>query len=299
MQDGHFTTDVQGAENPEPGWKTRIAGYRRWFDGTYLGQCLIRIVELRPFDRALALASRAFVALLPLAIVSTSLSPAARDGGFAQGLIDRFQLSGDGARLVRQLFATPNQVRGGVTILGLLVLIYSVFGFARLLARLYEDAWRLPRAGVRGMARALLWIGVLGAYMGVVIPVRKAVSHDTGPFLATVAVVATIVLIWLLTPYLMLAGRIPYRSLLPTAIITAAAMLASGAVSEVYMPSAITTSGHRYGLVGVSFSLVSWLIGISLVLLVSAAIGAVTAERWLPPPARDAAEPATGPAEPR
>ena len=63
-----------------------------------MGQCVDRIIELRPFERALGLASRAFIAALPLAIVTTSLTPAAREGGLAQGLIDRFGLTGDGRR---------------------------------------------------------------------------------------------------------------------------------------------------------------------------------------------------------
>src|SRR4051812_25517807 len=143
---------------------------RAWLQRSYAGQCVERVILLQPIDRALAIASRAFVALLPLAIVATSISPAARDGGFAQGLIDRFGLEGQGAADTRRLFATPAEVRGGVTILGLIVLVYSVLGFARILTRLYESAWGLPRSGIAGLTRGLLWIAAAVGYVGFLLP---------------------------------------------------------------------------------------------------------------------------------
>jgi uncharacterized BrkB/YihY/UPF0761 family membrane protein len=44
----------------------------------------------------------------------------------------------------------------------------------------------------------------------------------------------------------------------------------------------MTESADRYGLVGVAFAIVSWLIVVSVAVLVAAAIGAVAGERWLP-----------------
>ena len=262
-----------------------VAGVLAWFDTTFLGQCVDRILELQPFDRALAIASRAFVAIFPLAIVATSMSPAARSGGFAEGIIDRFDLEGDGAARVRQLFATPTEVRAGTTLLGILVLVFSVFSFARLLARTYEAAWRLPRSGVRGALRGLVWVAAIAGYVGFLMPLRTAVIDETGRIIGGAAVLTTTTLVWLFTPYVLLAGRIPYRSLLPTGVVTAVALGLASMASGVYMPEAIATAGARYGLVGVAFSLVSWLTGIGLALLVAAAVGAVAAERWVPPPA--------------
>jgi membrane protein len=258
---------------------------RAWLQRSYAGQCLERVILLQPIDRALAIASRAFVALLPLAIVATSISPAARDGGFAQGLIDRFELEGPGATAVRQLFATPAEVRGGVTILGLIVLIYSVLGFARLLTRLYEAAWGLPPSGIKGLTRGLLWIAAAAGYIAFLLPLRHTVEVHTDRAVSLSVVVVTLAGCWLLTPYLLLAGRIPFRSLLPTAMLTASGMAIASSFSTYYMPDAMTSSAQRYGLVGVAFSIVSWLTGIGVIILVAAAIGAVTAERWLPPPA--------------
>src|SRR5262249_24350898 len=103
-------------------------------------------------------------------------------------------------------------------------------------------------------------------------------------------VLATGSLVWLVTPYLLLAGRIPYRSLLPTAILTAVTIDAFGIASTIYMPNAMNTSAQRYGLVGVAFTFVSWLIGLGVAIVITAAVGAVTAERFVPPPGVQAAK---------
>jgi membrane protein len=269
----------------------RVVG---WFLQTFPGRCVERTLELRPFDRALALASRAFVALLPLGLVAQSLSPGARQGGFAQGIIDRFGLEGAGADAVRQLFATPEQVRAGTTVLGLLVLLYSVYSFARLLARMYEDAWHLPRSGLSGATRGIAWVLGLAAYVALLAPLRSAITGHTGTLLRDVVLIATTGAIWLLTPYALLGGRIPFRSLLPTALVTTVAMWIVSAVSAFYVPGSITSAAERYGLAGVSFTFVSWLIGVSVAVLIAAAIGAVAAERWVPPLAAVEEDPAHG-----
>src|SRR3954449_5760798 len=169
---------------------------RARFQRSYAGQCVERVILLQPIDRALAIASRAFVALLPLALVATSVSPAARGGGFADALIDRFSLEGKGAEDTRLLFATPEEVRGGVTILGLLILIYSVLGFARLLSRLYEAAWRLPRSGIAGTTRGLLWIGAMVGYVGFLLPLRHTIADHTGRTVSVTLLLLTLTGCW-------------------------------------------------------------------------------------------------------
>ena len=280
--DSRRETEDQEPRSRVPDWAGDL--HARFFD-TFVGKCVERIVELQPFDRALAIASRAFIAIFPLAIVATSLSPTARSGGFAEGIIDRFGLEDQGAALVRQLFASPTQVRSSTTFLGIIVLVYSVFSFARLLARMYEAAWHLPKSGVRGAMRGLVWVAGLAAYAMFVLPLRNGVVNHTGRVLGDIVVLATAIAIWLFSPWVLLAGRVPWRSLVPTAIATTVTLGGVSVWSGLYMPGAITTAGARYGLVGVAFSLVSWLIAVGLALLVAAAIGAVGAERWAPPPA--------------
>jgi membrane protein len=284
------TSDQVEVPAPRPRLLERL---RLWFEQTFVGRCVERTIELRPFDRALALASRSFIALLPLGMVATSLGPSSNSGGFAQAVVDRFGLQGEAAKQVKSFFAPPQQVRGSTTILGALVLVYSVVGFARLLGRLYEGAWRLPPSGLKGAVRGLGWVAATAAYVAFILPLRNGIEDHTGPFLGRIAIVITSCAVWWLTPYILLGGRVSRRSLVPTAVLTTLCMGIAGVVSGVYMPRSIGNSGAHYGPVGVAFALVSWLIAISLVVLVCASVGAVAGERWFSPE-RNAAEVAPG-----
>jgi membrane protein len=68
----------------------------------------------------------------------------------------------------------------------------------------------------------------------------------------------------------------------PAGLLTAFALLLTSLAGKVYLSRDMTTSAERYGLVGVAFAIVSWLIVASVAVLIAAAIGAVAGERWLP-----------------
>ena len=282
-----------------PRFERILVGLQERFEETFVGQCVDRIVELRPFERALGLASRAFIAALPLAIVTTSWTAAARDGGLAQGMIDRFGLTGEGADDVRKLFATPAEVRGGVTVIEILVLLYSMFSLGRLLARMYEQAWRLPRSGVPGALRGALWVIAVIGYGAVLLPLREFIRHHTGVVVANTLVLALATAVWMFTPYALLGARIGFRALWPTGLLTAVALDILGLAGKVYLPHHITTSAERYGIVGVTFAVVEWLIFASIALLLAAAVGAVAGERWLRPANLDELRAAKPRARPR
>jgi membrane protein len=259
--------------------RARLEAALTWFRGTLAGECAERTIELRPLERALALSSKAFVAIIPFAMVSASISPASRRGGFAEGVIDRFDLEGTSADAVRRLFATPEEVQGGVTAVGVIVLLASVFSLARSLGRLYEEAWHLPPLRGAELWRGLVWVLVMGGWVAFVLPLRDALVDATGSVLSTLVILATGTLLWLLTPYLLLAGRVRRPRLLTTGLVTAALLLLYSAASEIYLPRTLETSAERYGLVGVAFALLSWLVGFFLAIIVGAAIGAVAGEK--------------------
>src|SRR4051794_5523878 len=78
---------------------------------TILGRYAFRLLELRVVDRALALSSKLFVAILPLAILSSSLLA---QRAFGDELVARFGLTGAGAHAARVLFASPSQVQSSI-----------------------------------------------------------------------------------------------------------------------------------------------------------------------------------------
>jgi uncharacterized BrkB/YihY/UPF0761 family membrane protein len=52
--------------------------------------------------------------------------------------------------------------------------------------------------------------------------------------------------------------------------------------SGIYMPILVTWSADKYGLIGIAFSIQSWLLTASFVVVVGAVVGAIASERFAP-----------------
>jgi membrane protein len=234
---------------------------------------LARFLSVQGVDRAMALGAQAYTALFPLLIVYGALLPSDRD--FADSLIDRLGLTGTSAATVREAFASSGEVQSGLTVLGIVVLLYSALAFTRGLQRLYEGTFRLPTLGMRNTRWALLWLGVVCVFSAV---------HPLllGPLrgLADTAVSLTLSgVIWLTTPYLLLGRRVSWERLAPVAVLSTIGMTGAGIWSVIWMPQAIHSSSREFGVIGVGFALLTWLVAIAGVLVAAATGGATIADR--------------------
>ena len=86
-------------------------------------------------------------------------------------------------------------------------------------------------------------------------------------------------ILWLITPYVLLGRRIPWRPLVPMALLTSLGMTILAICSAIWMPRSVATSAAQFGTIGVAFALLSWLVGYGFVLVVAASGGAVIEER--------------------
>lgn len=241
--------------------------------------CLARVVEIEFVERSVALSSMAFTALIPMGVVVGSLSPATDGNGVASMIVRSFELDGQTRALVEGLFAPPDEVRSTVSVVGLVLVTVSALAFTRGLQRVYERSWRLPRLGVRGTPAGLAWLAAVALFVGVFAELRMTLIDAAGPVLATGVALSFSTVIWLVTPYTLLSRRVGWRPLLPTTILSALSMSTLGIGSTIYMPEAIANSAARYGEIGVTISLVSWLVAVGFVVVCCAAVGAVLAEQ--------------------
>ncbi len=267
---------------------SRVEDARRRLDATFAGRYANELVELRVIDRSLAVASKLFIAVLPISILSTAV---VSGSSFGDELVRRFGLTGSGADAARLLFAAPTQVEASIGLLGFVILCSSVLSFSRALERVYLDCWRLPPLA-SGMGRRLLW---LAGFVVVITALAQARSSWVDPDTPVVQWILGMVgagLFFLWTPYLLLGRRIGVRRLVPTAVLTGAGTLALGIGSTITMPAYISHDTERYGLVGFTFAVVSWLFAASLVIVGTAALGAMLDRRArgaedVPPPPDD------------
>ena len=232
---------------------------------------LARFVELEGFDRAMALAGQAFAALLPLLIVFGTIAQGSSEE-VADDLIDRFKVSGSAADSLRSAVAQPPD--SGVSVVGVLLLVISALSFTRAMQRLYVRAWRLPPLGVRGNVWGLDLARDVRRVLVAPARDRRTVRRHT----AFVVALALSTLLWLWTPWLLVAKRIPWHRLLPQAFLTAVSLVALSIGGAIYLPRAIETTSSDFGVLGVAFTLLSLLFALALVLVATAALGATLVE---------------------
>ena len=232
-----------------------------------------RFIALEGFDRAMALAGQAFAAFLPLLIVISAVSPAAGKDA-ASSLIDRLQLNGEAADAVRAAVAQPAAIEDGVSVLGVVILVFSALAFTRALQRLYVRAWGLDKIGVRGNVWGLLWLLAFAAYWSIQPAILAVFSAH-----AEIAVsLATSFALWLFTPWLLVGRQIAWRRLLPQALLSSVGLTCLGIAAALYMPRAVGSAAAQFGFIGVAFALLSFLFAMFLVLVVTTALGSTLAE---------------------
>ena len=85
-------------------------------------------------------------------------------------------------------------------------------------------------------------------------------------------------LLWMLTPWLLLGRRLPFRKLLFQGLLTAVGLLALSVSAAVYAPRAIAGAAADFGVIGVAFSLLTLLFCVMFVFVIAAAVGATLTE---------------------
>src|SRR4051794_41206413 len=97
-----------------------------WARPAFALRVVNRFQRIAGFDRAVALASSALTALIPLAVVSGAVLTLLGAKDVAERIIERYDLSGGGAEGVRDVFSPGGGASTHVSISGALLLIVAV-----------------------------------------------------------------------------------------------------------------------------------------------------------------------------
>jgi membrane protein len=242
---------------------------------TFTRDWIARFVSVQGVDRSVAIGAQAYTALIPLLIVTSSVLPRTKNSSFAEVLVDRLELSGSSADTLRLAFAPSNTVESSVTGIGVLLLIVSALSFSRALQRLYERVFGLPTRGMRNTKWGIVWLLALTA--GLIL--RPIVLGGLPGAVEVAGSLAFSTALWLVTPYLLLGRRLHWRRLLPLAVLSAVGMAGVGIWTVVWLPHTITSSAQQFGMIGIGFAMLAWLVAAAGVLVVAASGGAVISDR--------------------
>ena len=244
-----------------------------WLRPEFVLRVVSRFQKLAGFDRAIALASGALTATIPLTIVTSTA--ASRLGGkeTAERIIDRYELTGGGAEAVKSVFAPPEGVSTSLGILGFLFLMVAVLSFSRGVQRLFEQSWELEPMSVRNTFNGVLWIGGLVLYLGVSGLIHNELGRSRLELSAALLSTPLTVVFLVWSGRALSAKRLGREQLMPFGILGAVLLALYSVGATVYFPHLFSSYATRYGVIGAVFAMISALFILMFILVISAAAG--------------------------
>jgi membrane protein len=243
-----------------------------WLRPQFVLRVVNRFQKVVGFDRAVALASSALTAIIPLAIITSSLATSLGGKDTADRIIDRYGLTGGGAEAVKDIFS-PSTTSTSLGLVGFVFFLVALLSFTRAVQRLFEQTWDLKPLSVRNSFNGLLWIGGLTLYMGFAGLLHGWLGRselDLTPTLI-VAPLSFVFLVW--SGRMLSAKRLERRRLVPFGVVGAALLAVYSLGAAVYVPHLFDTYATRYGVIGAVFAMISALFCMMVVVVGSAALG--------------------------
>lgn len=245
---------------------------------TIFWQVWERMLETEFVDRSVALAGKAFVSFFPLVIVVAAFMPARTRASIFESLTTRLGVRGPSLDLAKSAFQSSDDVKRATGYLGLLLTFFFASSFTTALQRVYLRAWRRPPGlKVGSYTRGLIWLLALLANMTATGAVGRALGNGLGLGLFVIVSLALSVGWWWFSAWYLLLGHVRWRPLLPTALITAVAMIGYAISANVWMPDTVLKNQRQFGIFGIALALVTWFSGAAMCLIVGACAGAVVA----------------------
>lgn len=238
-------------------------------------RCLRRFGAINGRDRALVMGGQAFTTIIPLLIVVAAVASRKGPTALADRMADRFHVTGASAQAVRTLFERPPGATGSITIVGVVLLVFALLSLTRSIQRTYEAAWQLPAIGVRGTLHGMTALGLLlASFLVLSLLVGVVRQVPAGSVLAFVLRVLVNTAVWLLLQRLLLSRRIPIRRLLPGSIAVGAGSAVLTLYTALWMPRLIENNAGRYGIIGITFAMLTWLIVVGFAVVIAAVLSA-------------------------
>jgi membrane protein len=259
-------------------WADRMRVRYRWIDLAVGVQR--RFGEERGANLAAAISMRGFLALFPVLVLAIAVV------GFIGGdprtvadeIVDALGLSGTAADTITQAVETAQDTKVASSIIGVIGLLWTGTGLAASLTAAWNQTWRIPGGGVRGRVFGFVWLGGGLALFGVAVFLLAMVGLDAVPQLALVGglLIDTLLLLW--TAWILPTRTIPWRAMLPAALVGAVCVEALKLVGAFVIPAIVSRSSALYGTIGAVFALLVWFLLLGRIIVY---VTLVEHEGWL------------------
>jgi membrane protein len=245
-----------------------------------LGRLLSELLRIELIDRCMLIAAQGLLALIPMLVVLAAFFPNLT-GDAIHSFSSAAGLSGSGdSTLQREV--TPDEVRSQTGYVGIAIVLFSATSFARAVQRMYEKVWEQRHVGgVSGTRRCFVWLIGWLLTLQLVAALRGQMTALDGLLGVTSRLSVQMVLLcllWWVTSWVLLFGRISWRRLALGAVLTGVLGVLYNRASGVFMPAYVDANASQFGTLGIILAVSTWLIGFAGIMVVSALVGRVVSE---------------------
>jgi membrane protein len=267
----------QGTPPPRPARYKALAWARDRFEGSLAQSFLQRLTALDFADQAVLFGAGLLVSLLPFVILLSAFASQRVDDDISL----RLGLDRRAAGIMDHLFTSAPATLNVATATSLVFLVFGMLAVASSLQQIYEKVFGQDHhRGLGELSRLLTWIVVLcGAVVAESLAGRPVSATAAGGWLAPLVTVAIMTPFFWWTMHFLLAGRVAWRTLLPSALITGIFYGGLGVFSKFYFSETIISDSKTYGTIGAIFGIMTWFIAIGAVIILGAVAGAAWADR--------------------
>ena len=244
--------------------------------------------SLALIDRAMTLAAHAFTSIIPILIVAGALR-SSLDADTRPIFAEHLGLDESTADILEKSLPGGAQELRATGVIGVILLVIAATSFARALERSLRTIWRTPSVSIRFAWR---WLAALASVIiGLALVVMTRIVVVGNGLLDALEFLAEIVLwtaLWWIASWLVVNRGVTLRELLPGSLLAGVGFAVAGLVGRVVLPPLLADSASRFGVLGMAFTYIGWLLVLACVLLISAVVGRVlytsTSGRIAPPP---------------
>jgi membrane protein len=222
-----------------------------------------RYGELKGNNLSAAVAFQSFLSLFPLLLVLIAviglLARSEVDVGGA--IIRNLGLSGEAAKTVTNAIATAAKNPKATGPIGLAGLLWSGLGLVDAFQYALDQVWQVEARGIKDKVVGMLWLGGAVVLFVAASAVTTVVNWLPG-YAAALGIAAGLVVnfaLWMWTFKVLPNRKLPWRALVPGALVGAVGMEALKVAGAIYVPRAVASSSALYGTLGVVLAVLAWL----------------------------------------
>jgi membrane protein len=267
---------ARGAPPSRPVRHKVLAAVRDRYEGSLAQGVVAQLKAIEFSDQVMLFGAGLLVSALPFLILLSAFASNRVDDNIST----RMGLDRRASGIMTHLFTSAPATLNVATATSLVFVTAGVFAVAGSLQQIYEKVFHQDHGGVRGLYRLPVWIIVLGLTV-VFDTVAGRLVRDAfdGAVLAVVVTFAIWTPFFWWSMHFLLAGRVRWRKLAPSAILTGAFFAGLGVFSKFYFSSTIISDSKTYGSIGAVFSIMTWFVAIGAVLILGAVAGATWEDR--------------------